>query len=105
MQTSFKSQMTSRAAEKKATVRAKLTAWQLARRLVLERDGYRCRACQSKDSVDVHHMKFRSLGGKDDDPKALLCLCRCCHGDVHLYKLAITGGRRVANGTLSFERT
>src|SRR6185436_471781 len=98
----FKSVLTSRASEKKATARAKLTAWQLARRLVLERDGYRCRACQSKDSVDVHHLKFRSLGGKDDDPKALVALCRPCHQELHLYKLAISGGRRGANGKLSF---
>ena len=54
----------------------------------------------------MHHIKFRSLGGGDDDPKALAAMCRRCHQDIHLYKLAVVAqGRRGANGKLTFRRT
>lgn len=76
-----------------------------ARRIVRERDRYRCRACGTAGSdgnrVDVHHLKFRSRGGVDS-PENLLCLCRCCHSLVHSYRLFIVG--EDANGTVRFER-
>ena len=34
------------------------------RRHVLRRDGHRCRSCRSRWSLMVHHMEFRSHGGR-----------------------------------------
>lgn len=100
-----KSSLTSRASEKRQQARDAEKAWRIIRRLVLERDDYRCRACGSKDSIDVHHVQFRSAGGSSTDPKNLVALCRICHQDLHLYKLAIVSqGRLGANGTLTFRR-
>lgn len=48
---------------------------------VAERDDYLCRVCGSK-AVDVHHIIFRSHGGKDE-PDNLICLCRRCHEKAH----------------------
>lgn len=78
------------AKDKRERAKEKLRDWLAVRKLVLVRDLYRCRACQSKEQVDVHHLKFRSAGGKDV-PSNLLVLCRVCHGETHAYRLAIVG--------------
>ena len=75
--------------------------WLAMRRLVLDRDLHRCRACNSRDGVDVHHRKFRSAGGKNT-PANLLALCRVCQTELHGYRLSIVGGS--ANGVLRFVR-
>lgn len=64
--------------------------WQDVRRQVLERDGRRCRVCHVKQGTDVHHIRFRSVGG-DNTTANLACLCAVCHSAVHSYRLAITG--------------
>jgi 5-methylcytosine-specific restriction endonuclease McrA len=91
----------SRAADKKDAKREQEKQWRKVRKLVLIRDDYRCRACGTKDHVDVHHLKFRSAGGSDTD-RNLLCLDRICHADVHSYRLTILGDD--ANGKLRFVR-
>ena len=35
------------------------------RRLVLERDGWRCQFCGSISGVEVHHIEYRSHQGSD----------------------------------------
>jgi 5-methylcytosine-specific restriction endonuclease McrA len=40
-----------------------------------------CECCQSK-AVDVHHIVFKSQGGKDEI-KNLMALCRKCHDKAH----------------------
>ena len=50
---------------KREKARAKETAWQRVRQCVLVRDGYKCRVCKTRDGVDVHHLRFRSVGGQD----------------------------------------
>jgi 5-methylcytosine-specific restriction endonuclease McrA len=58
----------------------------IVRTRVLERDGWRCQECGSKEGLEVHHMKPRSqLGGDVIDN--LITLCVICHGKCH-------GGRR-----------
>ena len=49
--------------------------------IVAERDDYLCRVCGRKAN-DVHHIIFRSHGGKDE-PDNLICLCRQCHEAAH----------------------
>lgn len=62
--------------------REKDSNWRKVRRIVLERDGYRCRVCRRKKAVDVHHVIFRSLGGKDE-AKNLIAVCKVCHEGIH----------------------
>jgi predicted HNH restriction endonuclease len=71
--------------------RARLAKTRLAAACVLvrERDGGQCVVCGMPD-VEVHHIKFRSQGGKHD-PENLVCLCADCHGAVHARRLWLTG--------------
>jgi 5-methylcytosine-specific restriction endonuclease McrA len=79
----------SRAAQKKASDRTKERAWQKVRADVAFRDKHRCRACGTPAS-DVHHIKFRSAGGSDS-VENLALLCRCCHAELHAYRLYAVG--------------
>lgn len=58
--------------------------------LVRERDGNRCRVCGHPYAVELHHIVFRSQGGKHE-PENLVCLCAHCHGLVHHRRLWLTG--------------
>ena len=40
-----------------------------------------CEVCMSK-SIDIHHIKFKSQGGKDEIDN-LIALCRECHEIAH----------------------
>ena len=53
------------------------------RSAVLHRDNYTCQCCGKKNCrLDVHHIKFRSNGGTDDEEN-LITLCEDCHKGVH----------------------
>lgn len=71
--------------------RARLAKTRLAAASVLvrERDGGRCVVC-GFPHVQVHHIVFRSQGGRHD-PENLVCLCAECHGLVHDRRLWLTG--------------
>jgi 5-methylcytosine-specific restriction endonuclease McrA len=90
----------SRAGERRKTRRAKEDAWQKVRRLVLARDGRRCRVCSSRDQIEAHHIRFRSLGGTHTTANTA-CLCAVCHADVHAYRLTLSGN---ADAILKIER-
>jgi 5-methylcytosine-specific restriction endonuclease McrA len=56
--------------------------YDVLRRQVLERDGWRCQKCGAANALQVHHMKARSqLGG--DVMQNLITLCTSCHGKRH----------------------
>lgn len=76
--------------DKRQAKRDKERAWQTARRAVLVRDGRQCRVCGSTQDVDVHHIRFRSVGGGIDSSN-LATICRLHHADLHGYRLAIEG--------------
>ncbi|HDY89435.1 MAG TPA: HNH endonuclease [bacterium] len=46
-----------------------------------EADWTRCEVC-GKTSVEIHHIKYKSRGGKDEINN-LAALCRKCHNDCH----------------------
>jgi hypothetical protein len=57
------------------------------RRLVLDRDGHRCRAtgCDATRFLEVHHRTPRSRGGSNR-PDNLITLCSGCHRATHLHE-------------------
>ncbi len=63
------------------------------RRKVIARDGGRCKACASRRSLMVHHVVFRSRGGKTAASN-LLTLCATCHGLVHEGYVRVTGSAK-----------
>ena len=87
--------------DKRDKAREKERQWQRVRQCVLVRDGRRCRVCKTRDGVDVHHIRFRSVGGENSTANCA-AICKCCHADVHAYRLAISGD---ANKKLKIERT
>lgn len=91
----------SRAAAKKKQSRETERKWLAVRKVVLERDRYRCRSCGTPEKVDVHHIRFRSRGGADT-PQNLCALCRPCHCEMHAYRLYVEG--EDANKRLRFVR-
>lgn len=54
-------------------------AWRRTRRLVLERDGYRCQlkleGCTTR-ATTAHHTKGKAMG---DDPRHLVAACQPCN--------------------------
>lgn len=53
------------------------------REAVLHRDNYTCQCCGKKSCrLGVHHIKFKSNGGTDDEEN-LITLCEDCHKGVH----------------------
>jgi len=53
------------------------------RSAILHRDGYTCQCCGKKNCrLEVHHIKFRSDGGTDDEEN-LITLCEDCHKGIH----------------------
>lgn len=78
--------------------------WRALHKTVAERDGKRCRNCGVERGLDLHHVIFRSLGGKDV-AENLVLLCARCHQDVHghLLKLRWRDDAQPAK-TVRFER-
>lgn len=79
-----------RVLERKAEIRARTMAALKARTQVWVRAMGKCEKCgrRAERSVDslragnVHHVVYRSRGGKDD-PANLILTCRECHRDIH----------------------
>jgi HNH endonuclease len=60
------------------------------RRRILARDGYRCRVCDSRDQLHVHHIVWRSKHGLNAWANCMAA-CTDCHTLVHGGFLTITG--------------
>ena len=58
--------------------------WARVRRRVLDRDGYRCRACNRQGRLEVHHVIPLEKGGAPLAESNLLTLCRGCHIAEHI---------------------
>ncbi|HEY3497062.1 MAG TPA: HNH endonuclease signature motif containing protein, partial [Polyangiaceae bacterium] len=73
------------------------------RRMVLRRDGGRCRVpgCRHAVYVDAHHIQLRAEGGRHD-PENLVTLCGAHHLAVHRGELLVEGA---ASGALTFRHS
>lgn len=65
------------------------------RRVVLERDNWRCRRCgeMDLDKLTPHHVQYRSQGG-DHDPDNIVTTCWRCHALIHkkLVRVSLING-------------
>jgi hypothetical protein len=55
---------------------------------VLQRDGFKCRNCGSRNNLMIHHIVYRSHQG-GNEMNNLLTLCASCHSGHHLGHLGI----------------
>jgi 5-methylcytosine-specific restriction endonuclease McrA len=55
------------------------------RKAVYKRDDYKCRNCHTTKYLELHHIIFRSQGGKDIEEN-LVTLCNRCHRWAHKYR-------------------
>ena len=55
--------------------------WDITKQLALERAGYKCQLCSSKESLNVHHNTYENRGEEKD--KDLVVLCKVCHAKFH----------------------
>src|SRR5262245_36529033 len=60
------------------------------REKVILRDGGRCRFCGIDCGLNVHHIVFRSKGGKTEEEN-LLTACLRCHGAIHAGFMRVEG--------------
>jgi 5-methylcytosine-specific restriction endonuclease McrA len=85
-----KSALSTQPSQRIERARAERRAWLAFRKIVLARDGHACRACGSKDRLDVHHIRARSVGGLHQTQNCV-SLCRSCHVKAQCYQLFIRG--------------
>ena len=55
--------------------------WKEIKEQVLERDDHRCRLCNSKIDLHVHHRKYDFLG--NEKLEELITICKRCHYIIH----------------------
>ena len=55
--------------------------WRRLRRVVFDRDYWRCKSCGKRGRLECDHVVPMHLGGAAFDPANLQTLCRGCHID------------------------
>ena len=65
-------------------------AWVEKRKQILERDGHKCRNCQSEVALQVHHRQYHHIGNSgmfykpwEYPNRYLITLCKVCHEKGH----------------------
>lgn len=57
--------------------------WQVMRKIVLERDGFKCCNCRAEnETLDCHHVVPIGAGGSNRLTN-LKIVCRACHEKIH----------------------
>jgi 5-methylcytosine-specific restriction endonuclease McrA len=75
----------------------------VVRATVWRRDQGRCRACGRRRGAQIHHVRFRSHGGRWTVANCVW-LCRACHQDVHAGLWRVTGANANAPHGVQFTR-
>ncbi len=62
--------------------------WEKVKEEVKKRDGYKCRLCKSRVSLEIHHKTYKvngtSIVGRElEFLDCLVCLCAGCHIKAH----------------------
>lgn len=71
--------LTPRQIEHRAYLRTE--TWKRLRAEALSRDGRRCRGCNGRSRLDVHHRYYPAVLGTES-VDALTTLCRACHDAI-----------------------
>jgi 5-methylcytosine-specific restriction endonuclease McrA len=75
-------QLTARQAEYRQYLRS--FRWQLVRRLRLWLDDGRCRVCNERGRLEVHHRSYDHRGGSlEGELRDTIALCGECHDWAH----------------------
>lgn len=61
------------------------TDWRKKKEEAIKRDGHRCRVCNGKTKLQVHHRTYARL--YDEELSDLTTLCEKCHTIFHKYSL------------------
>jgi len=67
---------------KRSRLRLDRQSYDQLRKQVLQRDGWKCQVCGSRQNLHVHHQQLRSQQG-DDENSNLITLCAACHEAQH----------------------
>jgi 5-methylcytosine-specific restriction endonuclease McrA len=66
------------------------TEWKEKRKIILERDGHKCRSCGSEEALQVHHRQYHidlntglKLPPWQYNTRYLVSLCTTCHKNGH----------------------
>ena len=73
------------------------------RRFVLNRDGFCCVLCGSSDALTIHHIRPKSLRGRNVE-RNLITLCSNCHDELHTLGSVVSGVVIWFFGRLAFWR-
>ena len=57
--------------------------WERFRRVIFERDSFRCAKCGKAGRLEAHHVIPLDKGGAPFDPENAESLCRDCHIKEH----------------------
>lgn len=60
--------------------------WKTIRETVKNRDGYRCRVCNSGLNLTVHHRSYEHIGNEKRHMSDLITLCDRCHATFHGFR-------------------
>lgn len=78
------------------------TNWRKVSAVVRKRDGGKCRCC-GKPGNQIHHIVYRSHGGKDDAGNLILT-CGDCHAAIHAKVLLVTFNPKRPALSITFRR-
>jgi 5-methylcytosine-specific restriction endonuclease McrA len=67
---------------KRPRLRLDLDSYKELCQQVMNRDGWKCQVCGSRNNLQVHHKQPRSRQGSDRDSN-LITLCAGCHEKQH----------------------
>ena len=62
--------------------------WVELRTMRVIKDNFTCQRCgERKSYLDVHHINYERVGGREDVDRDLITLCKKCHKEVEANKL------------------
>lgn len=67
--------------------------WAAMRTLILHRDKNKCRMCNRRDGLEVHHLNYERVGQERDSD--LVTLCDRCHNDIHWQQRMVLAGENM----------
>jgi len=57
--------------------------WKRIRNKVLKRDKFKCKECNNRKSLQIHHLTYEHLFNEENHLEDLITLCSKCHKNKH----------------------